>query len=588
MATDRRTLIGLAREELAKGNAANSRALCAELLAAAPDDPEGLHLLAVLDLSQGRAADALAPIERSLAADGLDPKKHQTHGLVLRAHGRRGEAARAFREALRLSPQFPEAHASLASILMEERELAEAAHHFERALQGRPGVYAWHVNLGLARSHLDDPAAAAEAFRRATELDPRAPEAHNNLGTALLSAGDLPRAEASLRRCIGLAPGHSHAWTNLGNVLRRSGRASEAEEAYRRATQCEPALPVAWVNLGNSLKDADRFEEAMQAYARAEAISPALTELHLSRAIACLATGDLERGWEEYRWRFGMPPDPAARGHLREAVRAANPIEVQGEQGLGDVLFFMRWASALRRQGAKLSFRGDPRLFPLLAGSGAFDRFLAVEPRIEGALALASGDLPWATQGLADPYPPAFPLEASGEALDAAGRLLQAAGPPPYVGVAWRAGLPSHGSTEHLHKMVPLEALGEALRSVPGTIVSLQRNAKAEETAVLAKHAGRPVADAGAVNADLGAILGLLARLDEYAGVSSTNVHLRAGLGLGARVLVPVPPEWRYGRDGATSPWFAGFTLYREGREAGWTRALDTLAADLQREHGRR
>ena len=588
MATDRPALLGLAREELATGHAARSRALCAELLAAAPDDPEGLHLLAVLDLSQGRAADALAPIERALAGDALDPKKHQTHGLVLRAHGRRSEAARAFREALRLSAEFPEPHGSLASILMEEGEFAEAARHFERALQGRPAVYAWHLGLGLARSHLDDPAAAADAFRRATELDPRAPEAHNNLGTALLSAGDLPRAEASLRRCIALAPAHSHAWTNLGNALRRSGRAREAEEAYRRATQGEPPLPIAWVNLGNALKDADRFGEAMEAYARAEATSPALAEVHLSRAIACLATGDLERGWDEYRWRFGAPPDPAVRERLREAVRAGNPIEVQGEQGLGDVLFFLRWASALRAQGAKLSFRGDPRLFPLLARSGAFHRFLGVEPRVEGALALPSGDLPWATHGLTGPHPPAFPLEASGEALDAAGRLLGAAGPPPYVGVAWRAGLPLQGSAEHLHKMVPLEALGEALRSVPGTIVSLQRNANAEETAALAKHAGRPVADAGAVNADLDAILGLLARLDEYAGVSSTNVHLRAGLGLGARVLVPVPPEWRYGRTGATSPWFAGFTLYREGRERGWTPALDTLAADLQREHGQR
>ncbi len=547
-------MLGLAREALAKGNAAKSRALCTELLAGTPADPEGLHLLAVVDLVQGRPADA----------------------------------ARAFREALRASPEFPEAHAGLAGILLGEGDFAGAARHFERALHARPGVYGWNLNLGLARSRLDDPAGAVEAFRRAAALDPRGAEALNNLGTALLAMGDLTQAEESLRRCIALAPAHSHAWTNLGNVLRRTGRAREAEEAYRRATQCEPPLAVAWVNLGNALKDPDRFDDAMQAYARAESISPQLPEIHLSRAIACLATGDLERGWDEYCWRFGTPPDPGARERLRDALRAGRPIEVQGEQGLGDVLFFLRWAGALHAQGAKLAFRGDPRLFPLLARSRVFDRFLGAGDRGEGALALPSGDLPWAAHGLGASHPPAFPLEATREALEAAGKLLEAAGPPPYVGIAWRAGLPAQGSTEHLHKMVPLEALGEALRHVPGTIVSLQRGAETAEMAALEKHAVRPVADAGALNADLDAILGLLARLDEYAGVSSTNVHLRAGLGLGARILVPVPPEWRYGRAGAVSPWFQAFALYREERDRGWTQALHALAADLGRGHGTR
>jgi hypothetical protein len=136
--------------------------------------------------------------------------------------------------------------------------------------------------------------------------------------------------------------------------------------------------------------------------------------------------------------------------------------------------------------------------------------------------------------------------------------------------------------------MVPLEALGAALQAVPGTIVSLQRGVVPGELAVLGAHAGRPAFDAQSVNEDLGAMLGLLARIDEYVGVSSTNVHLRAGLGGAARILVPMPPEWRYGRAGAASPWFPAFTLHREAPGSGWTDALRDLAADLQRAHGRR
>ncbi len=540
-------LLRLAREEFARGRAAASRALCDELLASNPDDAEGLHLLAVLQLAKGDVAAALVPIERALRIDANDAKKHHTLGLILRAQGRRADAAAAFREVLRRSPEFPEAHAGLAQMGMEEGELSEAARHFERALRSRSDVPAWH----------------------------------NDFGIALLGLARIPEAQASFRRCIALDPNHSNAWTNLGNALRRSGRAEEALTAYRRATQGEAPLAIAWVNLGNALKESDRLDEATECFARAFAISPASSEAHFSRAIACLLTGDLERGWDEYRWRFGAPSDAALRQHVKEAIDAQRPLEIRGEQGLGDALFFLRWAPALRSAGAKLWFRGDARLFPLLERAGLFERFVKEDARAEEALAIPGGDLPWVAQAMAPSHPPAFPLQASSASQEAARRLLEEAGPPPYLGVAWRAGLPSTGSSEHLHKMVPLEAMGAALQRVPGTIVSLQRGPEAAELATLSTSVARPVLDAGRLNADLDAMLGLLAHLDEYAGVSSTNVHLRAGLGGSARILVPAPSEWRYGRAGAATPWFAGFTLYREDRERGWTAALEALAADL-------
>ena len=588
MASDPEALLRLARDEFANGRLARSRELCDELLGRVPDHPEGLHLLALLELSNGNAAAALGPIERALRKDRRDAKKHQTRGLILRAHARRAEAAGAFQEALRLSPEFPEAHASLALTQMEEGEFGEAAREFERALHLRPDVYPWRLNLGLCRSHSDDAPGAADAFQRAVQLNDRLPEGHNNLGTALLATGRLAEAESSFRRCIALAPQHSHAWTNLGNVLRRSGRPRDAEEAYRRATECQPPVAVAWVNLGNALKDADRVDEAMACFARAMTISPESPEAHLSRAIACLLAGDLDRGWAEYRWRFGSPAEPGLRERVEEAIRARRTIEIRGEQGLGDALFFLRWAPLLRGAGATLAFRGDARLVPLLERSGVFDRCVGEESACDGAVDLPSGDLPWVARGIGTPHPPALPLKASAAHQEAARGLLEAAGPPPYIGVAWGAGLASGGSAEHLHKMVPVEALGSALRHVPGTIVSLQRGADAAELAALSRLVARPVLDAGDLNADLDAILGLLTLLDDYAGVSSTNIHMLAGLGRPARILVPAPPEWRYGRAGSASPWFTGFELYRQDREREWAGAMKALASDLGRRHGAR
>ena len=98
----------------------------------------------------------------------------------------------------------------------------------------------------------------------------------------------------------------------------------------------------------------------------------------------------------------------------------------------------------------------------------------------------------------------------------------------------------------------------------------------------LAALLGRPVHDLTALNEDLEAMLALLAAVDDYVAVSNTNVHLMAGLGRGGRVIVPIPPEWRWLHAGATSPWFPDFRLYRQAPGQSIEHALAPLGADLR------
>ena len=69
--------------------------------------------------------------------------------------------------------------------------------------------------------------------------------------------------------------------------------------------------------------------------------------------------------------------------------------------------------------------------------------------------------------------------------------------------------------------------------------------------------------------------------LDEYVGVSNANMHLLAGIGKTARVLVPYPGEWRWMRRAGPSPWFPNFSLYRQPQSRDWSGALQELRGDL-------
>jgi hypothetical protein len=163
---------------------------------------------------------------------------------------------------------------------------------------------------------------------------------------------------------------------------------------------------------------------------------------------------------------------------------------------------------------------------------------------------------------------------------------LSALGPGPYLGVTWRAGTDvlrrrEFGNERNLlMKELPPAELGAAVRGWPGTIVALQRAMRADELEAFAQAARAPVHDLSALSEDLSALLATLSLLNDYVCVSNTNVHLLAGLGRTARVLVPYPAEWRWG-GGDASPWFPGFAVYRQRQSRGWTEPLSELRRSL-------
>ena len=428
--------------------------------------------------------------------------------------------------------------------------------HFDAVIAADPThAFALHFKgYGLAQlGRFEEGLALLE---RALELQPRNADFHGNLGIIHYVLGDLPRAIRSLERAIELAPKMAEPHSNLAMALRDAGEPERALSAVRRALELAPELPAARLNY----------------------------------ALVLLALGRFAEAWPAYVWR----PQPTV--NLRDlGVAAILPhaarlpdftsdpwITLHGEQGLGDAIFFLRYAAALRARGAKLRFWGDARLAPLLLRSGIVDEAMSGVParELDPTRLAWIGDLPALLQMESEfPAPPRLVPDPTRVAAMRA--RLASAGPAPYVALTWRAGLARRGKAV-LAKSIDAGELGAALRGIAATFVSVQRDPRVEETRALERALDSSVADFSAVNADLEEVLALLDAVDEYVGVSNTNIHLRASLGRGARVLVPWPAEWRWLRAGAASPWFPNFPLYRAAADGDWRCALERLAADLQ------
>ena len=407
---------------------------------------------------------------------------------------------------------------------------------------------------GLARCQEGDFDGGIADLREAVSMAPRDAGLHASLGTILFLDERLDEAQAVLRRALVLAPNHPVALANLSLVLRARGDFAAAERAARAALGARPDFPEARVNLGYALLAQGKFAEGWEALG---------TRANAQRnwrdpALAVTAVHDI-----------ALPPAPA-------------PIIVHGEQGLGDTLFFLRFAPRLRELGHRLAFWGDARLHPLLSRSGLFEHFLKGESMPgHGIVVIWAGDLP-RLLGAGQPslFPPPLPLAAAPESFEALRARLGAWGPAPYVGLTWRAGLAPRGRVV-LAKSVDPSLLGVALAQLPATFISLQRGATREELQAVGGALGAPLHDAGFVNDDLDEALALVTLLDEYVGVSNTNMHLRAGAGRGAHVLVPWPPEWRWLRGPGRSAWFGDMAVHRQAPDGDWSAALGQMRSDL-------
>lgn len=577
-------------------------------------NPHARAALGTALLESGRPDEAIREFRRALDLEPRHPDALLNLGNALAGLGRHGEARKMFDRLVALQPNHPGARNNLALCLIAERQYPAAIEHLRHAVAIAPNYPGAFCNLGLALLETGQVDDAVAALRRSLAAQPNDAMSHAFLGTALERRGEIDAAAEHCHRALALQPGLPEALVglglverrrerfaeaaalfaeavarrpgfvaaidNLGNALTALGRYDEAVATYERALALAPKHPDVLGNLGHALKSAGRYDDAIARFDAALAIDPGHADARMGRALAHLLLGRWAEGFRDYRARESM----AATGHLhhREPLPAdlhGRHVWVMRDQGLGDELFFLRFAAGLRARGARVTYAGDPRLAAMIGRAGLAD---AVESPVTVPAAdhvVAVGDLPFLL-GMADgdaPPPSVRLAPLAGRTAEVRTRLASL-GPPPYLALTWRAG--TRGADRALYKELPLDRLAAALPAA-ATLLAVQRLPAPGEIDRLSALAGRPVHDLTALNDDLEAMLALMALADRYVAVSNTNVHLRAAAGRASHVLVPNPPEFRWMAAGGDSPWFPGCRLHRQAADGGWDAAIAALAAEL-------
>lgn len=651
----RRLEAGLAAHRA--GDLAAAISAYGSVLALAPQHAGAQGLLGTAYVQLGRPAEAIPLLEQAARRQRGNPELLANLAQAYMAMARYDDAADAFRKASRVDPRNPHFQLGRAAAIASSGRFVEAEAGLERLASRLPNAALVWFNLGNVRRDLRKPEAAIEAYRKALVLDPQLADAFNNLGSVLHSLLRFAEAETVYRQCLAVAPDHLAARYNLASAVMDVGRFAEAEAISREIVALAPQAPEAHSILGAAMGHQNRLVEALPCYRTAARLAPSdakiiatyasalvetrhigeglrhfLRSLRLDPALqstrqvlgtALLGHGNLQDGWAEYRQRPAALRFREKYSHVKLAETLPERLDgshvcVLREQGLGDEIFFLRFARVAAERGARITYRASEKLQSMLARTGWIASMvteIAELPQADATVLV--GDLPHALAArpqcpldplpvaeadrarLKDlprrpavfwpPVPESIALPPLPERLEAMRERLRALGPPPYIGVTWRAGTPPEeqgSATWVLYKNAPLHDIAGTMRELNATVVALQRKPAPGEITAFAEALGRELHDLTDLNEDLESMLALLALLDDYVTVSNTNVHLRAAVGRTARVLVPAPAEWRWMQDGHESPWFPGCPVYRQSLQGAWHDALTALERDLAATYG--
>lgn len=556
------------------------------ILAREPTHLGAAHMLGALLLQQGDFDGAERQLRRAVQIDpyAVEPLNHL--GMALRRLDRLEDALDVYDRAVALRPSFAEAHCSRGNVLRLLGRAAEALASYDRAIAGRPDYADAFYNRGALLESLDRTDDAIASYENAVALAPDFPEAWNNLGNARRTVARYDEALAALDHAVALSSSYAEALTNRGNVLRDLGRLDEALASHEQALALKPGFAEAFNNRGSVFRDRSRFAEAMADYRRAMALAPGHAEAEANLALTQLLLGDWDSGWQGYERRFRkshnavLRPDHPASEWMGEPLEGRR-ILLYGEQGLGDVIQFVRFAPLVAVRGAAVTVLANRRLHRLLS---------SVAPDI-ALVSSVTADMAFDYQIALMSLPRVLGLRVDGVPA----RVPYLAADPHRTGI-WRARLGEHGFKVGLAwqgnpaghvdagRSLPLASFAPLARIGRVRLVSLQKNHGAEQ---LDRRPAGMVVEAPGHDFDDGAdafvdTAAMMMNLDLVVTSDTSIAHLAGALGRPVWIALKHVPDWRWllGRD--DTPWYPNARLFRQERIGDWEGVMRRMAGALE------
>jgi spore maturation protein CgeB/Tfp pilus assembly protein PilF len=466
---------------------------------------------------------------------------------------------------------------------VDDGHLDAAARLYEQVMLLAPDQHQLHHVLGLVYLELGRIADALPHICRSTQLDPANAGSYRSLGDAYRAAGRPAAAVSAYQKALSLSPTDVDIRINLGNALYELDSPDQAMASFQEALRLCPEDARVLNNIGKLYHDMLQLERALGYYDKSLAYAPDYAEARFNRAVTQLTLGDFKQGWSEYEWRFKRRNAHKVYPHRLLTPRwEGQPFKgrrllVHCEQGMGDVLQFVRYLPMVKTLGGTLILEAHAPLLPLLGIMDCIDELVPFNatspPDVPHDLHVPLLSLPHIFQTTTDTIPNTVPYLTPDPRKTHTWKN-QLTGSRIRIGLVWASG------TLNPKRNIGLEHCTSWFQ-IPGIqFYSLQKGPAAAQ--LHNTNTQLPVIPLGQRFDDFGATAAAIANLDLIISVDTAVAHLAGAMGKALWVLVPHEPDWRWPPQQKHSSWYPSARLFRQNQSGRWDPVVAEATAALQ------
>lgn len=491
------------------------------------------------------------------------------------------EAAKAFEQTLAIYPQFVQARVNYALTLSRLGNGDQALAQAQQAITSDSNYAPAYVLLGelLQNNRKFDEAKAA--YQKAVTLDPESHEARLLLAQILTKEGSAQSCTTAIEHAqhvLKVAPTNRMALMTLGDAQLMAGQMSQARAHYQKAIALSPqANDQLLLIIGKTYERELNLEQATNYYKKSIEQNPQFAAAHVALAGAYFALGELEKGFQEYEWRWELSNMQNLQNKWDGSDPKGKRIIVLSENGLGDILQYVRFAKLLKDRGAHVIVHAPKSLLPLFKGCSYMDELVCSDMQNPPYDAVTSMQSIPALMRITNKTLPNTPYIFADSQLVKEWRAKLAGDKNFKIGLCWQPGDDAYLSATQ-KRAISLDALAPLAQLRNVTFYCIQKNTEQ------IKNAPFKIVDLGAIDTDHGAFMdtaAIMKNMDLILSVDTSVAHLAGALGVPTWIMLPYSPDvrWMVGRSDCI--WYPSATLFRQPKPGDWESVVRQLHKEL-------
>jgi len=377
-------LINYALDAHARGELEEARQLYNKILQIEPSNSIALAWLGTLEAMNKNYEYAISLIKKALKIEPLNPDYLANLASVLCECDINNEALSNINAAILLDCNNSIYHKNRAVINNNLKNFNDALNDLDKAVELEGGhsseilLIMGNALLGLGKTN-----DALESYEKSIEKDNYNYEAYLNKGNILANNNNNKKAIDAYINAININNNYSEAYSYLASSYLNMDDLNNAEYYCIHALRINPNAIHA-INIYGLIKiRQSKFSEALDYFDMILKDYPNEPNANYNKSLVLMRLGNYSMGLPLYEWRWKTK-------EFEDKLKVVNKplwlgieningkkILIHSEQGLGDIIQYVRYLDQVSKLGAFIIFRVPNVLYPLMRGISGINKLIS-------------------------------------------------------------------------------------------------------------------------------------------------------------------------------------------------------------------